>query len=38
MYANGIALNFSFIDGSQNSLGKFTNVFIMGAVDHDQKI
>ena len=29
---------FSFVDGNQNSWGKFTNIFMMGAVDHDQKI
>ena len=27
----------SFADGNQNSWGKFTNIFMTGAVDHDQK-
>ena len=31
-------LIFSFVDGNQISWGKFTNIFMMGAVDHDQKI
>ena len=29
---------FSFVDGNQNSWGKFRNIFMIGAVDHDQKI
>ena len=28
----------SFVDSNQNSWGKFTKIFMMGAVDHDQKI
>ena len=29
---------FCFVDVNQNSWRKFTNIFMMGAVDHDQKI
>ena len=31
-------LIFPFVDVNQNSWDKFTNIFMMGAVDHDQKI
>ena len=34
---NGSSI-FSFVDGNQNSCDKFTNILMMGAVDHDQKI
>ena len=29
---------FSFVDDNQNSWRKFTNIFMIGVVDHDQKI
>ena len=30
--------NFSFVDDNHNSCGKFTNTFVIWAVEHEQKI
>ena len=38
MQTEWLFIFFLFVDGNQNSWGKFINIFMIGAVDHDQKI